>query len=106
MKDDDLKEAMGDLEKEAREFCKEKDLDPEETKFTLRIFKNFTRICEVERIEGIDKLIGISREEIEYFGKSEAMMFFIDDEPGLSPEERILGESWISYAEEKRRSKN
>ena len=91
---DDLKEAMGDLEKEAREFCKEKDLDPEKTEFTMRILKNLVNATHARRITGIDELIKSLNGSLEW-SRCEAMMFIIDDDPGLSSQERSEGEKYI-----------
>lgn len=97
MKDnDDLKGALEALEEDAKEFCKEKGLDPEKAVFTLELFYNLLRIEPYWIMTGIRGLIetfeeNIAIEEID----SEAMIFYIDDEPGLSERERKEGEEHI-----------
>lgn len=94
MKDDALKEAINELEKEARNYCKEKDLDPEKAVFTLRISKNLKSPECVLRETGINDLIEFVKVTLEG-SRSDAMLFIVDDDPGLASHERAEGEKYI-----------
>ncbi len=94
MKEDALKEAIDELEGEARDFCKEKGLDPEKAKFTLRVSKNLKIPECVLRETGLNDLIEYVKGMLEKL-KSDGMFLIVDDDPGLASYERAEGEKYI-----------